>query len=206
MPIRRHASQGDGNLAKATHSKGLCPCPRERATLPRRIPLLPYPSLLRAVHFDHVLLRSSRRRGTARPPCAGRLKLDHLAKVGIINDRAAVELLALLEDHLLVDLGVDSLPSDEKIGQDVRRAGRGCARFSRLPWSRGSLLFHGFGGSGAHLDGRRDLYVALLGANVDVVRLNRVRSVAFLCRLIVVLKGKLGPVGRTGTRGGRSQH
>ena len=85
------------------------------------------------MHFDHVLLRDLLVDEELRDHLAlVALKLDHLAKVGIINDRAvAVELLfALLEDHLLVDLGVDSLRSDEKIGQDVRRAGRGCARFS----------------------------------------------------------------------------
>ena len=58
--------------------------------------------------------------------------------------------------------------------------------------------------SGAHLDGRQGLAaVALLGANVDVVRLNRVRSVAFLCRLIVVLKGKVGACGENRDAGGR---
>jgi len=62
--------------------------------------------------------------------------------------------------------------------------------------------------SGAHLDCRQGLAaVALLGANVDVVRLNRVRSVAFLCRLIVVLKGKVGACGENRDAGrGRSQH
>ena len=42
---------------------------------------------------------------------------------------------------------------------------------------------------------------------MDVVRLNRVRSVALLCRLIVVLKGKVWACGRRGgTRGEQSQH
>lgn len=90
--------------------------------------------LLRAVHLDHVLLRDLLVDQELRDefPLVA-LELNDVAELGVIYDGAvAVELLlALLEDHLLVDLGVDSLPSDEKIGQDVRRAGRGCARVSR---------------------------------------------------------------------------
>jgi len=148
------------------------------------------------VHLDHVPLRDLLVDEELRDHLTlVALELDHLAKVGIINDRAvAVELLlALLEDHLLVDLGVDSLRGDENDGEDVRRLAR----------SRGSAVLSRLGvvpsGGGAHLDRRQGLAtVALLGANVDVVRLNRVRSVALLCRLIVVLKGKVWACGRRG--------
>ena len=89
------------------------------------------------MHFDHVLLSDLLVDEELRDHLAlVALKLDHLAKVGIINDRAvAVELLlALLEDHLLVDLGVDSLRGDENDGEDVRRLARsrGSAVLSRL--------------------------------------------------------------------------
>ena len=147
------------------------------------------------MHLDHVPLRDLLVDEELRDHLTlVALELDHLAKVGIINDRAvAVELLlALLEDHLLVDLGVDSLRGDENDGEDVRRLAR----------SRGSAVSSRLGvpsEGGPHLDRRQGLAtVALLGANVDVVRLNRVRSVALLCRLIVVLKGKVWACGRRG--------
>ena len=72
--------------------------------------------LLRAVHLDHVLLRDLLVDQELRDefPLVA-LELNDVAELGVIYDGAvAVELLlALLQDDLLVDLGVDPLHGRE---------------------------------------------------------------------------------------------